>query len=93
MFKECLWLFLVFSRLKSPQTLKTTRKDTIPQYLKKLIYKKKKMWKFKKLNKSEHAKFIYKKAYKECKEAYKKNYISELDNICKQNNKKVFLTL
>ena len=41
------------------------------------------MWKFIKLNKIEHAKFMYKKAYKECKAAYKKNYISELDNICK----------
>ena len=43
-----------------------------------------------KLNKSEHAKFMYKKAYKECKEAYKRNYISEIDNICKQNNTKIF---
>ena len=43
-----------------------------------------------KLNKSEHAIFMYKKAYKECKEAYKKSYISELDNICKQNNTKSF---
>ena len=65
---------------------------TTPQYLRKLIYKKK-MWKFMKLNKSEHAKFMYKKAYKECKEAYKRNYISEIDNICKQNNTKSFLTL
>ena len=45
-----------------------------------------------KLNKSEHAKFVYKKAYKECKEAYKKNYISELDNIRKQNYAISFLT-
>ena len=29
------------------------------------------MWKLMKLNKSEHAKFMYKKACKECKEAYK----------------------
>ena len=43
-----------------------------------------------KLNKSEHAKFMYKKAYNECKEAYKRNYISEIDNICKQNNTKSF---
>ena len=48
------------------------------------------MWKFMKLNKSEHAKFMCKKAYKECKEAYKRNYISEIDNICKQNNSKSF---
>ena len=41
-----------------------------------------------KSNESEHAKFMYKKAYKEYKKAYKKNYISELDNICKQNNTK-----
>ena len=27
-----------------------------------------------------------KKAYKECKEAYKKKYIPKLDNICKPNN-------
>ena len=31
-----------------------------------------------KLNKSERAKLIYKKAYKECQEAYKNNYIYEL---------------
>ena len=31
---------------------------------------------------------MYKKAYDEFKEAYKKNYISELDDICKQNNTK-----
>ena len=35
---------------------------------------------------------MYKKTYKECK-ANKKNYISELDNICKQNNTKSFLNL
>ena len=46
-----------------------------------------------KLYKREHAKFMYIKSYKECKEVYKKNYISELDNICKQNNTKSFLTL
>ena len=39
-----------------------------------------------KLNKSEYA-----KAYKECQEAYKKNYISVLDNICKNLILKVFL--
>ena len=39
-----------------------TRKDTIPQYLRKLIFKKKKMRKFMKLNKSEHVKFMYKKS-------------------------------
>ena len=48
------------------------------------------MWKFMKFNKCEHAKFIYKKAYEEFKEAYKKNYISELDNICKQNKTNFF---
>ena len=44
-----------------------------------------------KLNKSEQAKFMYKNAYKECKKTYKKNYISELDNIFKQNNTTSFL--
>ena len=43
-----------------------------------------------KSNKSEHAKFMYKKAYKECKEAYEKNYTLELGNIRKQNNTKSF---
>ena len=51
------------------------------------------MWKFMKLNKSEHAKFMYKKAYKECKEAYKG--ITNRKSIIFANKiiLKVFLTL
>ena len=88
MFVACHLLFVPIN--KPSNSKKRTCKDTSPQHFRKLIYKKKKMWKFIKLNKIEHAKFMYKKAYKECKAAYKKNYISELDNICKWNNTKSF---
>ena len=59
----CSMSSLVLPLLKKPSnSKKRMRKDTIPQYLRKLIYKKKKMWKFMKLNKNEHAEFIYKKS-------------------------------
>ena len=64
LFQKCLWHTIPRCvPIKKPSNCKKrTRKDTIPQYLRKLINKKKKMCKFMKLNKSEHAKFMHKKS-------------------------------
>ena len=71
LFKKCFRhaIPLSISIKKPSNSKKRTRNDTIPQYLRNLIYKKTKMWKFMKLSKSEHSKFMSKKANRECKES------------------------